>query len=102
MLARDIVRLKSQSEKMTQFVGQLKALELRIGSLSSLDQLSSAMEQAAGAMQTVSSKIDSKKLNEMARIMSKEDSKLEMKSELVLIINDLDVRYTRKCGRIHG
>ena len=69
---------------MTQFVGQLKALELRIGSLASLNELSSAMETAASAMQTVSNKIDSKKLMEMAKVMQKEDAKLDMKSEMVL------------------
>jgi hypothetical protein len=83
MLARDIVRIKTQGEKMTQFIGQLKALGLRIGSLSSLNELSSAMEEASKAMCAVSNKIDTKKLNEMAKIMSKEDAKLDMKSEMV-------------------
>ena len=83
MVARDIVRIRSQGEKMTQFVGQLKALSLRIGSLSSLNELSSAMEEASKAMMTVSNKIDTKKLNDMAKIMAKEDAKLDMKSEMV-------------------
>ena len=68
---------------MTQFCGQLKALEMRIGTLASLNELANAMETASAAMQTVSNKIDTKKLNEMAKIMSKEDSKLDMKSEMV-------------------
>ena len=64
-------------------MGQLKALSLRIGSLSSLNELSSAMEEASKAMMTVSNKIDTKKLNDMAKIMAKEDAKLDMKSEMV-------------------
>ena len=83
MIAKDIVRIRNQSEKMTQFVGQLKALSLRIGSLASLNELSSAMEDASKAMLAVSNNIDSKKLTEMAKIMSKEDAKLEMKQEMV-------------------
>ena len=75
---------------MTQFVGQLKALSLRIGCLSSLNELSSAMEEASKAMMTVSNKIDTKKLNDMAKIMAKEDAKLDMKSEMV--INNLNSR----------
>jgi hypothetical protein len=83
MIARDIVRVRLQCEKMTQFIGHLKALELRMGSLSSLTEMSNAMEEASKAMQTVSNKIDAKKLNDMAKIMSKEDAKLDMKSEMV-------------------
>ena len=83
MLARDIVRMKNQQEKMVQFIGQLKALSLRIGSLASLNELSSAMEEASKAMMTVSNKIDTNKLNDMAKIMAKEDAKLDMKSEMV-------------------
>ena len=84
MLAKDIVRIRTQGEKMTQFIGQLKGLSLRIGSLSSLNELSNAMEDASKAMLSVSNKIDSKKLTERAKIMSKEDAKLDMKSEMVI------------------
>ena len=75
--------MRTQGEKMSQFVGQLKALSLRIRSLGTMDELSNAMEGASKAMISVSNKIDAKKLSEMAKIMSKEDAKLDMKSELV-------------------
>ena len=102
MVARDIVRIRTQSEKMTQFIGQLKSLSLRIGCLSSLNELSSAMEEASKAMITVSNKIDTKKLKDMAKIMSKEDAKLDMKSEMVNANITKDVRYPRWCRRIYG
>ena len=102
MVARDIVRIRTQSEKMTQFIGQLKSLSLRIWCLSSLNELSSAMEEASKAMITVSNKIDTKKLNDMAKIMSKEDAKLDMKSEMVNANITKDVRYPRWCRRING
>jgi len=88
MIARDIVRIRTQGEKMVQFIGQLKALSLRIGSLASLNELSTAMEEASKAMMTVSDRIDTKKLNEMAKIMAKEDAKLDMKSDMMSDILD--------------
>ena len=53
-------------------------------------------------MITVSNKIDTKKLNDMAKIMSKEDAKLDMKSEMVNANITKDVRYPRWCRRING
>ena len=87
MIAKDLVRIRTQGEKMSQFVGQLKALSLRIGSLGTMNELSHAMEEASKAMMAVSNNIDSKKLSEMAKIMSKEDAKLDMKSDMVIIFN---------------
>lgn len=47
MLARDIVRTKAQIDKMTQFTGQLKAVSLRMGTISTLNELSNAMDECA-------------------------------------------------------
>jgi hypothetical protein len=83
MLARDIVRAKVQIEKMNEFVAQLKALSLRISSVSSLNELSDAMSQAGQAIMTVSSKLDSNKLAQFSKNLMKEDMKLEMKSDMM-------------------
>ncbi len=88
MLARDIVRMKSQVEKMTEFTGQLKAVGIRISSISTLNELSNAMEQAGQAITTVSGKLDANKLADMAKTLSKEDAKLDMKSDMMQDIMD--------------
>ena len=62
MMARDIVRLTNQINKMSEFVGQLTAVSMRISSISSLNELSNAMEEAGKAITIVSSKLDSGKL----------------------------------------
>lgn len=88
MLARDIVRMKGQIEKMTEFCGQLKAVSLRISSISSLNELSTAMEEAGKAITTVSAKLDANKLADMAKMLSKEDAKLDMKQDMMQDILD--------------
>lgn len=88
MLAKDIVRLKKQGERMTQFIGQLKAVEIRVGSLSSLNELSTAMEEAGKAIMTVSSKLSPQKLQQLSKQLIMEDAKLDMKSEMMSEILD--------------
>jgi hypothetical protein len=83
MLARDIVRMKGQIEKMTEFTGQLKAVALRISSISTLNELSNAMEEAGKAITTVSGKLDANKLAALAKNLSKEDAKLDMKQDMM-------------------
>jgi hypothetical protein len=83
MLARDIVRCGTQKEKMTEFCGQLKALSLRIGSLSSINELSDAMTEAGKAIFSISNKLDAGKLAEMSKTLMKEDFKLDMKADLM-------------------
>ena len=46
MMARDIVRMTTQINKLTEFSGQLTAVSMRIASISTLNELSDAMEQA--------------------------------------------------------
>ena len=46
MMARDIVRMTTQMNKLTEFIGQLSAISLRISSVNSLNELSDAMDQA--------------------------------------------------------
>ena len=77
------MRVKGQINKMTEFTGQLKAMSMRIGSISTLNELSNAMEQAGNAMTLVSSKLDPQKLVNMAKMMAKEDSKLDMKQDMI-------------------
>ena len=91
MLAKDIVRCKTQKEKLEQFIGQLNAVALRIGSCSSLNELGDAMSNCANAMTLVSSKLDTKKLAEMGKMMAKQDMALDMKSEMMEeILDSLD------------
>ena len=88
MMARDIVRIKGQIGKLTEFSGQLTAVSMRISSISSLNELSDAMQQAGNAMSLVSSKLDAQKLNSMAKEMLKGDAKLEMQQEMMQDVLD--------------
>ena len=102
MLAKDIVRCKTQMSKLEQFIGQLNAVSLRIGSCASLNELGDAMANCAKAMTLVSSKLDTKKLSEldiilmkilaqMGKMMAKQDMALEMKSDMMSdILDSLD------------
>ena len=91
MMAKDIVRCKAQKEKLEQFIGQLNAVALRIGSCSSLNELGDAMANCANAMTLVSSKLDTKKIAEMGKMMAKQDMALEMKSEMMSeVLDSLD------------
>ena len=83
MMAKDIVRSKAQQAKLEQFVGQLNAVSLRIGSCSTLNELGDAMANCANAMTLVSSKLDAKKLAHMAKEIAKQDMQLDMKSEMM-------------------
>ena len=83
MLARDIVRSTNQIKKLDQFVGQLTAVSMRISSCSTLNELGDAMSNAAKAMTLVSNKLDPKKMQQMAKIMAKEDFKLDMISDMM-------------------
>lgn len=90
MLARDIVRTTTQTNKLTEFIGQLGAISLRISSVNSLNELSDAMENAGKAMTLVSSKLDTAKLAQIGKNMAKEDAKLDMKQEMIQdVLDDL-------------
>lgn len=88
MLAKDIVRINSQIGKMTEFCGQLKALSLRISGISTLNELTNAMEEASSAITKVSSKLDAGKLAELSKNMAKEDAKLDIKQEMLSEVLD--------------
>ena len=91
MLAKDIVRSKNQQAKLEQFVGQLNAVSLRIGSCSSLNELGDAMSNCAKAMTLVSSKLDTKKLAQIGKTLAKQDMMLEMKSDMMSeVLDSLD------------
>ena len=91
MLAKDIVRSKTQQAKLEQFVGQLNAVSLRIGSCASLNELGDAMSNCAKAMTLVSSKLDVKKIAQMGREMAKQDMMLDMKSDMMAdVLDSLD------------
>jgi hypothetical protein len=83
MLARDVVRAKTQCDKMTEFIGELKAVTLRISSVSTLNELATAMEQAGKAISLVSGNLDTKKLAEISKNLMKEDEKLNMKQDMM-------------------
>ena len=78
MMARDIVRMTTQMNKLTEFIGQLSAISLRISSVNSLNELSDAMDQAGKAMTLVSSK-----LAQIGTTMAKEDAKLDMMQDIL-------------------
>ena len=88
MLAKDIVRATNQIKKLEQFCGQLNAVSMRISSCSTLNELGDAMNNAAKAMTLVSNKLDTKKLQAMAKVLAKEDMKLEMKSDMMSDVLD--------------
>ena len=83
MLAKDIVRAQNQQKKLEQFVGQLTAVSLRIGSCATLNELGDAMTNCANAMSLVSSKLDPKKLAAMSKEIAKQDELLDMKTEMI-------------------
>ena len=83
MLAKDIVRATNQIKKLEQFVGQLTAVSMRISSCSTLNDVADAMSNAAKAMTLVSNKLDPKKMQEISKIMQKEDFRLDMISDLM-------------------
>lgn len=88
LMARDIVRITGQINKMNEFIGHLSAVSLKMTSVSSLNELSGAMEETGKAITLVSSKLDMGKLAQMAKSMAKEDSKLEMKQEMISEVLD--------------
>ena len=91
MLAKDIVRAKKQQQKLEQFVGQLNAVSLRIGSCMTLNELGDAMSNCASAMTLVSSKLDPKRLAQMAKEIAKQDEMLDMKSDMISeVLESLD------------
>ena len=88
MLAKDIVRSTNQIKKLEQFCGQLQAVSMRISSCSTLNELGDAMNNAAKAMTLVSNKLDTQKLQQMAKVLAKEDMKLDMKSDMMSDVMD--------------
>ena len=88
MIAKDIVRMTNQINKMTEFIGQLTAVSMRISSMSSLNEVANAMESAGKAITVVSSKLDSGKLQQMMKTMAKEDAKMDMKQEMMQDVLD--------------
>ena len=88
MIAKDIVRMTNQINKMTEFIGQLTAVSMRISSLSSLNEVANAMESAGQAITVVSSKLDTGKLQQMMKVMAKEDAKMDMKQEMMQDVLD--------------
>ena len=82
-LAKDVVRTRTQVSKMNDFCGNLKAVSLRLSTVTSLNEMSDAMESANKAMSLVSSKLDPQKLNQIAKEMARSEGKLEMNQEMM-------------------
>ncbi len=87
-MARDIVRTKSQINKIEQFQCHLKALSLKVGTVSSINELTTALEEAGKAITLVSGHLDAGKLSELSRGLAKEYAKLDMKQEYLSEILD--------------
>jgi hypothetical protein len=68
---------------MNEFCGQLKAVTLRLSTVSTLNEMSDAMDNAAKAMCLVSTKLDPQKLNQLAKQMMMSEGKLEMNQEMM-------------------
>ena len=82
-MAKDVVRTRNQVSKMNEFCGQLKAVTLRLSTVSTLNEMSDAMDNAAKAMCLVSTKLDPQKLNQLAKQMMMSEGKLEMNQEMM-------------------
>lgn len=80
---------------MNEFCGHLKAVSLKLSTVSTLNEMSDAMENATKAMCLVSNKLDTGKLANLHKEMAMADGKLEMKQEMMNAVmedlgNDMD------------
>ena len=82
-MAKEVVRIRGQTTKMNQFCGHLKAVSLKLSSVSTLNEMSDAMANATKAMTLVTNKLDSSKLSNLHKEMAMADGKLEMKQEML-------------------
>ncbi len=82
-MAKEVVRIRTQTTKMNQFCGHLKAITLKLSSVSTLNEMSDAMANATKAMCLVTNKLDGTKLSNLHREMAMADGKLEMKQEML-------------------
>ena len=73
---------------MQEFHGQLKAIAIRVGSCSSVNELADAMQTASSAITSVAAKLDPAKLNKMAMEMAKGDEMLDMQAEMMQDVLD--------------
>jgi hypothetical protein len=56
---------------------------MKIGSISTVNELTSAMEEASKAIGLVSDKLDSEHVKELMKNLIKEDARLDMKQEMI-------------------
>lgn len=66
----------------------LKALALKMGTISTMNELTSAMEETSKAITSASAHLNTDKLNQLTKTLAKEDAKLEMKSEMLNEVMD--------------
>ena len=66
----------------------LKTLSLRVGTINSMNELTTALEEAGKAISLVSGHLDAGKLSELSKGLAKEDAKLEMKQEFLSEVLD--------------
>lgn len=69
-------------------MGHLKALSLRVSTINSINELTTALEEAGKAISLVSGHLDAGKLSELSKGLAKEDAKLEMKQEFLSEVLD--------------
>ena len=83
MMAKDIVRIKNQTNNMDKFSGQLKGLSMKVQTANSLNTMSNAIENSAQAMNKVNQNINIENLQNKGREMIKQNEKLEMKANMI-------------------
>jgi charged multivesicular body protein 2B len=82
-LAKDIVRSTIYRGKLIDAIAHLKVVSMRISSISTLNDLSSALNDAATAINLVSGKLDSETMKELMKTLVKEDARLDMKQDML-------------------
>ena len=82
------MRTRTQIVKIEDFICHLKTLSLRVATINSINEVTSALEEAGKAISLVSGHLDAGKLAELSRELAKEDSKLEMKQEILSEVLD--------------
>jgi len=69
--------------KTEDLMSHLKTLSLKMGCISTINELTSALEEAGSAISLVSSHLDTGKLSQLSKGLAKENAKLEMKEDLL-------------------
>lgn len=83
IMAKDLVRTRSHITKFYTMRSQLQAVSLRLESAKSAEAMTSALQGATQAMQSMASTMNLPRLNEILREYAKESDMMEMKQEVL-------------------